>query len=414
MANALRVIITVVLVVILALFLSHVRPADAAVETTGQIEIYYSPGCVDCVQYMDSTLLPELRARGWGDQISIVDYASPDGRERLAALTQQYNIPYNLIGSLYTILPHGDKTLILDGHIPPALLTEALALYDHGPVLLVSQPEMHGEPHTYQLWAGQGEGQTFDLTLSLNEALPRLADDQTPGLLSPSGAGNVRFLLPTVLATGLLDGINPCAFAVILLLIAFLFTIRQSRGRVYQLGGAYIAVIFAVYLLIGLGLLKAVALSSDTHFMARVGAWLVIVLGFVNLAEYFFPRFPIRLHMPAFAHEQTYSLLKKATLPATLGMGFLVGLCTFPCSGGIYVSIITLLASQATVVWGVLYLILYNLMFILPLVLILVLAGNRVTAKAWAAWERRHTGTIRLWYGAAMLGLGVVLLGWLV
>jgi len=63
---------------------------------------------------------------------------------------------------------------------------------------------------------------------------------------------------------------------------------------------------------------------------------------------------------------------------------------------------------------GVLYLILYNLMFILPLVLILVLAGNRVTEKAWAARERRHTGTIRLWYGAAMLDLGVVLLGFLV
>jgi cytochrome c-type biogenesis protein len=118
--------------------------------------------------------------------------------------------------------------------------------------------------------------------------------------------------------------------------------------------------------------------------------------------------------MPAFAGARARELIAKASLPATIAAGFLVGLCTFPCSGGIYVSVITLLNAKTTMAWGVSYLALYNIMFVLPLVAILVAAGNRVTAKAWAGWERQHALDIRLWYGLAMMTLGFVMLFWLI
>jgi cytochrome c biogenesis protein CcdA len=118
--------------------------------------------------------------------------------------------------------------------------------------------------------------------------------------------------------------------------------------------------------------------------------------------------------MPAFAGERARELIAKASLPATVAAGVLVGLCTFPCSGGIYVSVITLLNAKTTMAWGVGYLALYNVMFVLPLIFILLAAGNRVTAKAWAGWERHHALDIRLWYGLAMVTLGVVMLFWVI
>jgi cytochrome c biogenesis protein CcdA len=217
-----------------------------------------------------------------------------------------------------------------------------------------------------------------------------------------------------VIVTGLLDSVNPCAFAVILLLLAFLFTIRQSRGQIIKLGGVYIGMIFLVYFSIGLGILRAVRISNNPHFVARAGSWLLIGLGTLNIIEFFWPQVPIKLHLPAAAHKKTNELLKVASVPATAVMGLIVGLCTFPCSGGIYVSIITLINAKTTLAWGLGYLTLYNVMFVLPLIGILLAAGNRVTAKAWARWEREHALRIRLWYGIAMVALGTIMLFWVI
>jgi cytochrome c biogenesis protein CcdA len=230
----------------------------------------------------------------------------------------------------------------------------------------------------------------------------------------PVGLANLGELLPAVIVTGLLDSVNPCAFAVILLLLAFLFTIRKSRRHILKLGFVYIGMIFIVYFAIGLGILQAVRFSNDPHFVARAGSWILITLGTINLIEYFFPEFPIKLHMPMIAGQKTNELLKQATLPATIGAGLLVGLCTFPCSGGVYVSIITLLNARTTLAWGVSYLALYNVLFVLPLVVILLAAGNRLVAKRWARWERENALRIRLWYGLAMVALGAGMLVWVI
>jgi cytochrome c biogenesis protein CcdA len=212
-----------------------------------------------------------------------------------------------------------------------------------------------------------------------------------------------------VVTAGLLDSVNPCAFAVILLLLAFLFTLRQPRQYILKLGLVYIGMIFLVYFAIGIGLFQAVRISNDPHFVARAGSWLLIILGSINLAEFFFPNFPIKLHMPKAVGAKTNELIKKATIPTTMVTGLLVGLCTFPCSGGIYVSIITMLNAKATFGWGLSYLALYNLLFVLPLIGILLAAGNRRTVKAWARWERTNAKRIRLWYGLVMIVLGLIM-----
>ncbi len=371
--------------------------------------IFFSAGCADCWPYVENSLLPTLQRYGLAGSSEIHDYTRPEERAKLLETADSIGLPRSIADSLYAFVPTKDGMLVFLGHVPPDLVSEAVTAETRPPKLVLWQPEMHGEPTEFRLWAWSGSVQTFPIETPFEEALPAVVEAAGP---LPIGTANLGQLLPAVIATGLADSVNPCAFAVILLLLAFLFTLRQSRSRVLQLGLVYVGMIFLVYFAIGLGLLQAVRLSDDPHFVARAGAWLLIGLGAINLIEYFFPRFPIKLHMPKFAGQQAREWIGRATMPSTVAAGFLVGLCTFPCSGGIYVSIITLLNARTTLGWGVAYLGLYNLLFVLPLIVILLAASNRASAKAWARWERVHALQIRFWYGLVMVGLGAAMLLW--
>jgi cytochrome c biogenesis protein CcdA len=381
---------------------------DKASETA---HIFFSAGCADCWPYAQKVLIPALQARGAALDPQIHDYTAPGGRKLLLEVADSVELPRSIADSLYAFVPTGKGTLVILGHVPPELIDAALTAPEVPPRLVLWQPEMHGEPSEYRLWAWTGEVTTFPIDAPFQEALAQAVVSAGP---LPIGRMNLAQLLPAVVVTGLLDSVNPCAFAVILLLLAFLFTLRKARNQILKLGFVYIAMIFLVYFAIGLGLLGTVRLSDEPHFVARLGSWLLIGLGAINLIEHYFPRFPIKLHMPAFAGARARELIAKASLPATIGAGILVGLCTFPCSGGIYVAVITLLNAKTTLAWGVGYLALYNVMFVLPLIAILLATGNRVTAKAWAGWERHHALDIRLWYGLAMVTLGAVMLLWVI
>ncbi len=398
------------LLILLAVFavLAAPGPARAAEETA---HVFFSAGCADCWPYVEDILLPTLKAAGLAPSSEIHDYTIPEERARMMAMADGLGLPRSIADSLYSFVPTSRGTLVLLGHVPPELVAEAVRSPNVPPKLVVWQPEMHRTPVEYRLWAWAGDVQTYPIDTPFEAALSGALKAAGP---LPVGLANLSQLLPAVIVTGLVDSVNPCAFAVILLLVAFLFTLRQSRSRVLKLGLVYIGMIFIVYFAIGLGILRAIRFTTDPHFVARMGSWLLIGLGALNLVEYFFPNFPIKLHMPRLAGAKTHALIKQATLPATVAAGFLVGLCTFPCSGGIYVSILTLLNAKTTAAWGLAYLGLYNILFVLPLVVILLAVGNRAAAKAWASWEREHSLRIRLWYGVIMVALGAAMFTWVI
>lgn len=410
-------ILILFVILILAPFHSVAAQPSQNQVLTGQVtHIFFSRGCVDCWPYVEDVLLPTLQRQGLAAEYEIHDYTVPSERNLLADISKEVGLPRSIADSLYVFVPGPESTLVLLGHNPEDLLSE-LASAKLPDQLVMWQPEMHGEPTEYRLWAWKGSVQSFSIETPLSVSLPEAVNADGPlpagmadSLGETSPVQKSIELLPMVITAGLLDSVNPCAFAVILLLLAFLFTLRQSRKHILQLGLVYIGMIFLVYFAIGIGLFQAVRISDDPHFVARAGSWLLIALGSINLLEYLFPKFPIKLHMPKIAGEKTNQLIKKATIPATIGAGLLVGLCTFPCSGGIYVSIITMLNAKTTFGWGFGYLALYNLLFVLPLLGILLAAGNRRTVKSWARWERKNAKGIRLWYGLAMIVLGLMMM----
>ncbi|MBI3067907.1 MAG: hypothetical protein HYY79_03205, partial [Betaproteobacteria bacterium] len=108
------------------------------------------------------------------------------------------------------------------------------------------------------------------------------------GLWHPNAPAEARKIhlpqitLATVLVAGIVDGINPCAFTVLLLFITALTSTVQIgehsvsglRGRMLGLGGIYIASIFLTYLALGVGVLASLDFFTRQHIPARLGALL--------------------------------------------------------------------------------------------------------------------------------------------
>ena len=218
------------------------------------------------------------------------------------------------------------------------------------------------------------------------------------------------WLLPLVFFSALLDSVHPCSFSILLITIAFLFGLQMTRRKILQIGGVYIAGIFASYFLIGLGILRVLHLFNTPHFMGKLGAALLVGFGLINLINYFFPQFPLKLKLPAAAHGTMAKLMDRTSIPAAFGLGFLVGICQFPCMGGPYLMVIGLLRDTATYATGFGYLLLYNAILALPLVVVLWIAADKIIVDKMQEWKRVNMGGVRLYAGVAMVIIGILVL----
>ena len=217
------------------------------------------------------------------------------------------------------------------------------------------------------------------------------------------------WLLPLVLISAILDSVHPCSFSILLITIAFLFGMQMTRKKILQIGGLYIAGIFAAYFTIGVGLLKVLHLFNVPHFMGKLGATLLIIFGALNIINELFPKFPIKLKIPSVSHTAMGRLMEKASFPAAFGLGLLVGVCQFPCMGGPYLMIIGLLHDKMTYFAGFGYLTLYNLILIIPLVVVLWIAADKVIVNKIQEWKITNLKGLRFWAGSAMIIIGILI-----
>lgn len=378
-------------------------------QTSGlQAVIYYNEACDECVEYIDGSLLGILS--DYDANVVRRDYINqPEHRRELNDLNDRLGVPLDLQSHLATYLDGG--RIILMGEPPEAVVRELLSRQSSTPPrLLIYRDEGSADGGNYLAWAFAGPVQSYPPDTPIQAYLDWL--DANREAFSSSPTARSEILLPAVLFAGLVDGINPCAIAILLFFITFLYSIRKTTASVAKMGAVYIGAVYAVYFLIGLGLLRASTLIQG-HWLGVVGAALLILFGLINLLGALFPQFPIRLEVPARSKESLKNWMYRATLPTTLVLGVLVGVHEFPCSGGPYVAVLGLLGSQAGFLEGLVYLALYNLMFVLPLIVVLVLSMDHVLGKRMQAWERSSSRAVRGLTGAVMTVLGVGLLIWM-
>lgn len=393
--------------------------------------IYYNEACSMCAMYINKELIPTLEEAGI-ENIIKKDYVNEkQNRIELNELNKEYNIPPTLQGHFMVFI---DDKIILGGHVPEhiviALLTKDFEFRENSKEfsgsqktsffeddkILVLQDEME-DAKSYFAWGFKGDAKEYEINTPINEYLVWFNDNKD-SLEEPEGSyessWGVATILPLIVLTGFLDGINPCAFAVLLFFIVFLYTIHKTKASIWKMGVTYIFAIFLAYFLIGIGLMKAFIFTGAPHLMAMISAYLIISLGILQVYNFTFPKKKINWGIPHFSKEYIKNWMYKATIPATFVVGFLVGLCTFPCSGGMYVAVIGLLATKSTYIQGLTYLVIYNIFFVMPLIITLLFASNKRTTEKLSKWERSESRLIKLISGLVMIALGIIILVWFI
>lgn len=219
-----------------------------------------------------------------------------------------------------------------------------------------------------------------------------------------------QLTFPLVIFGALGDSINPCAIAVLIFLVTFLLNLKVKGRKFLLIGLVYIFFVYITYLLAGIGLMTVVRSLKVTQIVYQLSAVLVILAGLINIKDVFWEGKGISLKIPKSTKPIIQKYVQTASVPAAILLGILVSLFELPCTGGIYIAIIGLLAEHATKMEGVGYLMLYNLIFVLPLVGILLLAFFSLSQETLNVWRKKNKTTMRLIMGIVMVMLGSLML----
>jgi cytochrome c biogenesis protein CcdA len=102
--------------------------------------------------------------------------------------------------------------------------------------------------------------------------------------------------------------------------------------------------------------------------------------------------------------------IRTATLPAAVVLGILVGIFELPCAGGIYLVILGLVSNTMTLAQGIPYLLLYNFIFVLPLLVVLLVVVFGLPPERVNTWRLENRRALRVAIGLAMVAVGLVIL----
>lgn len=225
----------------------------------------------------------------------------------------------------------------------------------------------------------------------------------------PSLKKQLSLSLPLIITTAFIDSINPCAIGVLLFLIALLFGLKESRKKIIKMGLVYILAVFITYYLAGLGLRTFFVHLGISKFIIWAGAFLLVVLGIQDIRAF------LKKEAPACKVSKRRDgiinrfFMKGAFLSVFVG-GILVSLFELPCTGAVYLAILGLMAKEGRTLLGNLYLLLYNVIFVLPLLVILVLGAFGFSAEILEKLKPENQKRLRLITGIAMILIAFFLL----
>ena len=219
-----------------------------------------------------------------------------------------------------------------------------------------------------------------------------------------------RWSLSAVLIAGLIDGINPCAFATIIFLVSYLTFAGKKAKEILLYGTVFTFGVFIAYLLVGLGLMTFLHQLSSFPLITK-GVYLFIALfaltlGIISLYDYIlFRRGQVakwKLQLPMGLKKKIHEIIReqarfKGGFLATFGAGFIIAVCTVICTGQVYLPTIGFVMSIPELRKNAVFnLVLYNIMYIVPLVGVFILTFFGVTSEKMAFVTKKHTGTVKL------------------
>ena len=237
-------------------------------------------------------------------------------------------------------------------------------------------------------------------------------DDEVGGLKTrplPKTEGRGEMNLAVILGAAAIDSINPCAIGVLLLLIGFLVATKGTRRKLMILGAVYIFAVYLTYFLAGLGLLHVISRFNLAPIVKGVAGGILLIAGIISFKEVLKPGTTF-LRIPDKAKGLLTRWLTKASIPGTFVAGMIVSGVELPCTGEVYLGILSILSGATNKALGYWYLGIYNLVFVAPLILILLLAIFGVKTEKLEKVFKGKTKMMRILAGLLMLALSAWLL----
>lgn len=242
-----------------------------------------------------------------------------------------------------------------------------------------------------------------------------------PDFQTTNGKGNLGNVSPmeklgslsilTIIGAALVDSINPCAIAVLLILMSALL-ISGNKNRAIKAGFTFTISIYIAYFLFGLGLFSAIQLSGLSYIFYKIIGILAILIGIANIKDFFwYGGGGFVMEIPRSWRPKLKELLSKVTSPiGAFLMGLVVCFFELPCTGGPYIVILGLLADRMTMLSSIPLLLLYNLVFILPLIIItLLIYFGFANVENTTKWKDNNLKQLHLIAGIIMLLLGILI-----
>lgn len=216
--------------------------------------------------------------------------------------------------------------------------------------------------------------------------------------------------LGTVLATAVVDSINPCAIGVLILLLSTLI-VTKRKSQIFKIGLMYIIAVYTTYFAFGLGLvtfLSAIPIVWAEYISIIVGV-VVVFAGLIEVKDFFWYGQGFSLAIPAKYSEKIKEKMKKLSLGTVVFLGVFVAAVELPCTGGPYLAITLLLAQNFNMAafW---MLVLYNVIFVMPLVVIWLLVLFGANLQNIQRWKQGNKAYMRLVTGLILVGLGWLLI----
>ena len=219
--------------------------------------------------------------------------------------------------------------------------------------------------------------------------------------------------IPILVGAAIIDSINPCAFGVLIFLLAYLFKVFHSRRAVLLHGLTYISGVFITYLIAGLLLLPVISQLGRISAGAYIGIGVILIIfGLLEIKDFFFYGKGPSLGILPSAGRRIEMLVRHITgrISTSFFLGVFVALVELPCTGAVYLGVLALVSLAGLTANNFLLLVIYNLLFVLPLVIILFLIHRGGQTEKLEMWREKYRGHMRLAIGLLLIALG----GWMI
>ena len=347
----------VFLVCFLVLFMTSFSLAQT------QVEYFHGIGCPHCAIVQDSGVLEKVKAIPGISYLDYEVYYDVKAQEHFTQIQNFLNVKSNEKGIPFMMINCSGKYTYLVGDSP-----------------IIQNAENYAKTCDFQ-------------GISVNA--------------NSNNSNGTHLTLVGIIVAALIDSINPCAFGVLIFLMISMLKVGSAK-RALRYGLIYSFFVFLTYFLAGFGIFRVIqSLSIFSKIVYSVLGIFVLIMALLEFYDYFQTKKGKKsvLKIPTSVKPLIEKVMTNGTLPAIVLAGILVSLFELPCTGGIYLAILTSMAQNNS--FSVFYLALYNIIFVLPLVLISYLVYRGESTQFLHEWTEKNKKWMKL-----VAGIILILLAW--